>query len=131
MSRFVVLNILFFVSFPSFASQTSQYSAPSYITVKSNNVALVWFPNSLRTGAIPSCTTVSGGYFALAFSLSTDAGKAMFQEILAAAAGTLGGYASPDGHAVTGLWAVGTGDCGVLAGTESLSLIIGPPGSGP
>jgi hypothetical protein len=121
-NRFLVFVILILASFPSSPSQTSNYSVPSYVTVKSNNIAIVWFAVSLRTGVIPSCATDTGGggYYALAFSLSTDAGKAMFSELLAAR--TLGPQ---------GLWAVGTGDCGVLGGTESLSMLIGPPGSIP
>lgn len=132
MNRLFAFSILSLASFPSFPSQTSKYTAPSYVTVQSNsNVVRVWFPNSVRTGAIPSCAAApSGGYFALAFSLTTDAGKAMFQEILGF--GGLGGYTPPGGYSsMSGLWAVGTGDCGVLSGTESLSMIIGPPASGP
>ena len=130
MNRLFAFVILMLTSLPSFPSQTSNYSMPSYITVRSNNIAIVWFAVSLRSGTIPSCVTqTGGGYYALAFSLSTDAGKAMFQEILAAR--TLGGYAPPGGYVPAGLWAIGTGDCGVLGGTESLSMIIGPPGSGP
>lgn len=116
MNRFLVFVILMLTSLPSSPSQTSNYSVPSYVTVKSNNIAIVWFAVSLRSGTIPSCATeTGGGYYALAFSLSTDSGKAMFSEILAAR--TLG---------PPGLWAVGSGDCGVLGGTESLSMIIGP-----
>lgn len=129
MNRLLALVILMLASFSSFPSQTSNYSVPSFISVQSNNIALVWFAASLRTGTVPACAIATGGgFYAMAFSLTTDAGKAMFQEILAAR--NLGGYSSTT-HPVEGLWAVGTGDCGVLSGTESLSMIIGPPGSSP
>jgi len=115
MNRSFVFVILVLVSFPSFPSETSTFSPASFVTVQSNNIALVYFPNAARTGTIPSCTSISGSYFAFAFSLTTEAGKAMFAEII-----SLRESGQPY------LYAVGTGDCGLLSGIESLSIITGP-----
>jgi hypothetical protein len=81
---------------------------PSFLTYRSDGVAFVYLSGT-RTGTIPACASPSGNYHRFAINSTTPAGKSQLAGLIAAhAAGET-------------IWLTGTGDCGVLGDTESVS----------
>jgi hypothetical protein len=105
----LVTGALLCVSTGAIASASSASSAPIAVDVGNNGLVYVYFPNSIRSGTIPTCAANIGGtLYRLVFDSTTAAGKSMLAGLEAS---LLAGY---------GVWPVGTGDCGVDASTESL-----------
>ena len=97
-----------FVASASAAGSSGGPTVPKFITYLSSGLVYVYLPIAGVTN-IPACGQGNvGSTYDYVFDSTTAAGKSMLAGVIAAHA------------AGEGLWFYGSGDCGVLAGTETL-----------
>jgi hypothetical protein len=111
MKRFSIFAPLLFFSIRAFAEGYSGPTVPS-MSASSNGIEFIYLPVSLRGSGTPACATYQGGsYFRFAVSITTDAGKAIYAALTAAA--------------IAGLQVeiLGTGACDIQSDTETIMTI--------
>lgn len=114
MKRIILLAVALCLSSASFAASTGGPGVPAFLTPASNGVVLVYFLWSTRGGTPPACATYHGGtFYRYALSVTTDAGKAMFADLLAA---------HTAGEKV---YMTGSGACDLQSDTESVGNVSG------
>lgn len=107
---FLGITITAFSMTRALASTPSGGAVPAWLTYQANGWVYVYFPNSIRSGTIPTCAVNIGGtYYRLVIDTNTAGGKSQLAGLIAAH------FA---GESV-GPW--GTGNCNVDGVTESLS----------
>jgi hypothetical protein len=100
------------------ASSTNTFLNISFFNYSANGVVKVFVPITQGTNApvtnIPACVSANniGNTYDYVFDATTNAGKALLAGLIAAHAAGLS------------VLLIGTGDCGVLSGNETLSGVI-------
>jgi hypothetical protein len=114
MKRIILLAVALCLSSTCFAASTGGPGVPSFLAPSNNGVVLIYFLWSTRAGTPPACATFhSGTYYRYAISVTTDAGKAMFADLLAA---------HTAGEQV---YITGSGACDLKSDTETIASIGG------
>jgi hypothetical protein len=106
--RLIAATMAFIATATAATGSSGGPTVPKFITYLSSGLVYVYLPIAGVTN-IPACGQGNvGSTYDYVFDSTTAAGKSMLAGVIAAHA------------AGEGLWFYGSGDCGVLAGTETL-----------